>query len=277
MQTIQEISSKENQFVKLACSLQQKKYREELNLILLEGKKLIQEAIKKNIAIKYVFVKNKDILAEFADNSFDTSDVYISDDELMKKISTTETPAPIIAIASQPTKIDPLDTLVEQNLTTNKNIFLFCDTVRDPGNLGSIIRTAFAAGVKGIYISPESADVYNSKTLRSSMGAVFYGGINYISFDNLITNFEGYLQQNKTSLEIIGTSPHAKKSYCDISSLCPLKTILVVIGNEADGLSEDVSKRCTELIKIPLANEIESINVLAATSIILFDLANRWK
>ncbi len=287
MQTLQEITSKENQFIKLANSLQQKKHRQEQGLILLEGKKLIQEALKKNLCFKHIFIKEKAILDEFDPHAFDNCEIYISNQELMEKISTTDTPPPIVAIVDYPESKDPLDcigTTTQQNLNlqqkqlqANKDLFLYCDTVRDPGNLGSIIRTAFAAGVKAIYISPESADIYNTKTLRSSMGAVFYGSINYINFNELINKFTPYLEQHKTSLEIIGTSPYATKNYNEISDLCPLKTVLVVIGNEAHGLSEEISKRCTELVKIPLANDIESINVLAASSVVLFDLASRWK
>lgn len=275
MALIQEISSKENQFIKLAKSLHQKKQREELALMLLEGKKLISEAIKKNIKLKFVFTKDQSIIEELGINELDEIEIYIGDEELMSKISTTDTAPPIIAIAEQPKSQNPLKIKSEEK--NSKDIFLYCDTIRDPGNLGSIIRTAFAAGIKAIYISPESADIYNTKTLRSSMGAVFYGDIKYIGFDDLLNEFKDYIETKKTSLEIIGTSPYASKNYNEISNLCPLKTFLVVVGNEADGLNQTVSDKCTEFVKIPLQNGIESINVLAATSVILFDLSSRWK
>lgn len=268
MQTVtEEITSKENQFIKLAKSLHQKKDRNELNLFLIEGKNLLEEALKRNIKIKYLFYKDPKILSELQDLASTTQNFQI-DEELLGKISTTENPPPLVAIAEKPQIIDTLDTKKTQNLS---DIFLYCENIQDPGNLGSILRTAFAAGVQSIYLSDTSVDIYNSKVLRSSMGAVFCGSISYISLEELIHKLKEKSAQENKNLEIIGTSSHAPTSYQEIN-LNPRKNALVIVGNEAQGMSKEAESRCTQLVSIPLANEIESINVLAATSVILFSL-----
>lgn len=261
---IQTIESKENRYIKLATLLHQKKGREQEGLFLLEGKTLVQEALKKNLDIKFAFVSNTKTLDEIK-LPYDIQSFEISED-LMSKISTTDTPPPIVAIAKLPTFTDSLSG-IEQ-----KNIFLYLENISDPGNLGSIIRTAFAAGVKTIYISPGSVDVFNPKALRSSMGTAFYGKIEYIGLEELIEK----LKQHSNSLEILGTCPRAKTSYNDMQ-FSPFKNILLLVGNESHGLSDSAKELCTQLIQIPLANDVESLNILAATSIVLFELQKNNK
>ena len=261
---IQIIESKENKYIKLATLLHQKKGREQEGLFLLEGKTLVQEALKKNLDIKFTFVSNSKTLDEIK-LPYDIQSFEVSED-LMSKISTTDTPPPIVAVAQLPSFEDSLSG-IEQ-----KNIFLYLENISDPGNLGSIIRTAFAAGVKTIYISPGSVDVFNPKALRSSMGTAFYGAIRYIGLEELINK----LKQHSTSLEILGTCPRAEINYNDIQ-FSPFKNILLLVGNESHGLSDSAKKLCTQLVQIPLANDVESLNILAATSVILFELQKNNK
>jgi len=266
MPTIQEITSKDNQFIKLAHSLQQKKARKEEKLILLEGKTLVEEAIKKALKIKHVFIQEE---KELESLSLDPAvQVYKLDSELMARISTTDNPPPIVAIADTPK-------FPEAKLTTN-NLLLFCENVKDPGNLGSIIRTAFAAGVKNIYLSPGCVDIYNPKVIRSSMGSIFYGSIQYIDLKNLEPDLKQKSAEMGASLELMGTTPHTDSHYTEVQ-VNPLKNILLIIGNESQGMSEEAKGMCTRLVSIPLENGIESINVLAASSILLFAFSDKLK
>jgi TrmH family RNA methyltransferase len=258
---IQVIGSKDNQYIRLAALLHQKKGREQEGLFLLEGKTLVQEALKKNLNIKFAFVTDTSTLSEL-DLPYDIQSFEVNED-LMGKIATTDTPPPIVAIAELPVFGDALKG-VEQ-----KNIFLYLENISDPGNLGSIIRTAFAAGVKSIYISPGSVDVFNPKALRSSMGTAFYGPIRYIGLPELIEK----LKQHSSSLEILGTCPRAETNYSDMK-FSAFKNILLLVGNESHGLSDSAKALCTQLVQIPLANDVESLNILAATSVVLFGLKN---
>lgn len=261
---IQIIESKENQYIKLATLLHQKKGREQEGLLLLEGKTLVQEALKKGLNIKFAFVIDPATLAEL-DLPYDIQSFQVNND-LMARIATTDNPPPIVAIATMPVLEDSLEG------TEQGNIFLYLENIADPGNLGSIIRTAFASGVKTIYLSPGSVDVFNTKTLRSSMGTAFYGPIKYIALDELIKK----LKSNSKSLEILGTCPRAEINYSDIQ-FSPFKNILVLVGNESHGLSDSAKELCTQLVQIPLANDVESLNILAATSIVLFTLQSQMK
>lgn len=266
MPEIQEITSKDNQFIKLAGSLQQKKARREEALILIEGKTLVEEANKKNLNLKHIFIQDEKEL-EGLNISTDTA-VYKLDSELMSKISSTENPPPIVAIAETPK-------IPEAKLDTS-NLLLFCENVKDPGNLGSIIRTAFAAGVKNIYLSPNCVDIYNPKVIRSSMGAVFYGSIRYIELKELEQELKQKSAEMGASLELVGSTPYTDSHYTEVQ-VNPLKNILLIMGNESQGMSEEAKKMCTRLVSIPLENGIESINVLAASSVLLFALSDKLK
>lgn len=266
MPEIQEVASKDNQFIKLASSLQQKKARKEENLILIEGKTLVEEAIKKNLTIKHLFIQDEKELENLNLNS--SISIYKLDAELMSKISSTENPPPIVAIAETPK-------IPEAKLDTS-NLLLFCENVKDPGNLGSIIRTAFAAGVKNIYLSPKCVDIYNPKLIRSSMGAVFYGSIKYIELKELEQDLKQKSAEMGASLELIGSTPYTDSHYTEVQ-VNPLKNILLIMGNESQGMSEEAKQMCTRLVSIPLESGIESINVLAATSVLLFSLSDKLK
>ncbi len=261
------VLSKDNQYIKLAKSLHDKKSREQEGLFLLEGKTLIEEAIKKQIQLQTVFVLDESITSQLTLD--DTVKVFEIEKELMERICTTENPPPILAIAELP-QADL------KNKSSSSGTFLYLENISDPGNLGSIIRTAFAAGVQSIFLSPGSVDIYNTKVLRSSMGTVFYGPIKYIALETLINQ----LKQEVESLEILGTCPRNGVDYSELH-FNPLKSILVLVGNETRGLSEEAQDLCTQLVQIPLANDVESLNILAATSVILFGLkpqaAKLWK
>lgn len=263
---IQEITSKDNQQIKLAASLHQKKNRKELELFIIEGLTLLEEAFKKSVRIKQIFFLNEEDLSTLNINT--AIELYKIDHELMSKISTTENPPPVLAVAEY-LKIP------EAKLDTN-NLLLYGENIRDPGNLGSIIRTAFAAGVKNIYLSTNSVDIYNPKLIRSSMGAIFYGHIKYIELKDLEQDLKTQSAAIGASLELIGTTPHTDSHYSDVQ-LNPLKNVLLIIGNESEGMSQEAQEACTRLVSIPLENDIESINVLAATSVLLFSLSEKLK
>lgn len=282
---LNEIVSKDNQHVKLACSLHEKKYRKEKNLILFEGKTLIEEALKRNIKIQTLFYFKDDVFEDFKKKHADkiNFEAYKVSLEIMEKISTTDSAPPLIAISEKPSFTDPLhnDSQLKllETLNSDKkvgNLFIYCENIQDPGNLGSIIRTAFSAGVEAVYLSHDCADVYNPKTLRSSMGTMFCGPVVYRDLSELKEQLKAFSSKNQTSYEIIGTSSYAETNFDEIN-INKMKNLLLMVGNESKGLREESLKTCTMNIKINLENDIESLNVLSATSIILFDLKNKLK
>lgn len=277
---IQKISSRDNQYIKLARYLHQKRGRQEKNLFLLEGKTLIQEALKKNLTIQFLFLQDASLLNEIGRQA--QCQVFELDAELMARVATTENPPPAIAIAEMPEFEDPLNqqqssskqenlSNLEPQASKSQDTYLYLENISDPGNLGSIIRTAFAAGIKSIYLSPGSVDVFNPKVLRASVGTAFYGPIKYLALDELKAKIQDEAKNKTMSLEVIGTCPHSDKSYQDLQ-FSPFKDVLILVGNESHGLSDSAKELCTELVSIPLANDVESLNILAATSIILFGL-----
>lgn len=280
---INEIASKDNQQVKLACSLHEKKYRKEKNLILLEGVTLIKEVLKRKIKIHNLFYVKDSVLEEFKNNHPEERnfEIYKVSPEIMEKISTTDTPSPLVAISDKPNFADPLHHDEQLSLLKNENsekqtgnLFIYGENIQDPGNLGSIIRTAFSAGVTAIYLSHDCADIFNPKTLRGSMGTMFCGPVIYKDLPEIKERLKTFSSENQTSYEIIGTSSYAETNYDEVN-INKLKNIMLLIGNESKGLRDSSLQSCTMNVKIKLENNIESLNVLSATSIILFDLKNK--
>lgn len=262
---MQEIHSKDNQYIKLATSLHKKKTRDELGCFIIEGNTLLEEAIKKNQTIKHVFFLEETYYAKFKSLLNAETDCFIINENLMSKISSTETAPPLVAIIEK--------TQTKQEIKQG-NFFIYGDDISDPGNLGSIIRTSFASGINKIFLSPNSCDIHNSKTLRSSVGTVFYGDIQYLDLTSVIQNLKSLANDQNKSLKVIGTSSHASRSIFN-SNFDPNDIHLILLGSEAKGLSQEAIDACTELISIPLHNDIESINVLAAASVILFEISKQ--
>lgn len=277
---IQEITSPQNKFIKLAKSLNSSKGRKSSGLFLIEGHKVLQEALKRKIKLQYIFIAETGFedslesisLKEYQRNeNIDGIIINKTPDRILKQISTTDTPSRVIAIAKQSTS-------KQSNEQENQKVTfsLYCEDIQDPGNLGSMIRSAFAAGVKNIYLSKACADIHNPKTVRSSMGAIFAGSI--YSNASIITEGDCSLikleNETRFSLEnfqIIGSSSHTELNYKDLK-LDKDKPILLMVGNEGKGLSEKSLQLCTSTVKIPMHNNIESLNALAATSVLLFHL-----
>ncbi len=254
------INSSENQYIKLAKSLHSKAGRKKSGSFLIEGEKILEEAFKNNIEIEYIFTLDESA-AQHIDiekflapnkNKVNEAPVFMVDESLMKKITTTESLVSTIAIAKQFEKIAPV----------NDNFILYCEEIQDPGNLGSIIRSAFAAGVTSIKLSENCADIFNPKTVRSSKGVMFCGAIEKnVSLKDL----------DKFDHLKIGSSLNTDTDYSNMKEKLNGK-VLLMAGNEANGLSNEAQEACDLLVKIPMANNIESLNVTAATSIFLFEI-----
>lgn len=247
------ITSKNNEIFKYLKKLKNKKYREEDKLFMLEKPVVIVEAesfVPKYIAISetaYKENKFEDILKNFNDEK-----TYIFKDNLFNQISDAVTPPGIIAYYNH------LDR--EFNEFSGKYIYL--DDVREPGNLGGMIRSADAFGLDGIILSPNCCDLYNPKTVRSSMSSIFRLPIYKMNKEKLVG-----LGFNLISTSIVKSVSIRDYEFKDKD--------IVIIGNEAKGVSDYLIKKANMSINIPISEKVDSLNANVAASIIIYEMT-KW-
>ena len=248
------IESKENTLFKYTKKLKERKYRTKENKYIIEGFRLVQEAFKAKCNIEYLIVNEngKDKLNDYLNEYMDNIKIYEMKNELFIQLVATENTQGIIAVVNINNSIDDI----------KGDFYLLCDKVQDPGNLGIIIRTAHAAGVSGIILTKGTVDIYNDKTIRSTMGSIFYTPIIY---DNDLS-FLNKLKSNDFSL--VATSLEESKNFFDedLSG-----KIILSVGNEGNGISDEIFSLADKKVKIPMPGGAESLNVGVATSIILFE------
>lgn len=183
----------------------------------------------------------------------DNIDTYIVSYSVLKNISNTENPQGIVAVTNY---------FKKESLDLENGFYILVDKVQDPGNMGTIIRTAHAAGALGIITTKGTVDVYNEKTLRSTMGSIFY--IPIIEDDNL--NKVRFLQQNGFRLLI--SSLDTNNNFYDVNMT---ENMIIAVGNEGNGISEDLNNISDIKVKIPMPGLAESLNVAVACSIMTFE------
>ena len=235
------LSSTDNEKVKLFKKIRNTKYIKTNKLFIVEGEHLVVEAIKKNI-VKYILIKEDyDYSSEY--------EVIKCSEKVMKYISTLDSVPYIMAVCN----------LIEEKEEIGNKIVIL-DNVSDPGNIGTIIRNSVAFNIDTIILSNESVNKYNDKLIRSSQGMIFH--INIISLDIL----EALNKIKNKNIEIIGTSLHTD---IYLNNLKHLEKYAVVLGNEGKGISDKVLNECSQLVKIKINNNCESLNVAVASGIIL--------
>ena len=239
------ITSKNNQQLKnVRKLLESAKYRKETGLFVVEGERLFKEVPEGLIAQVYVSEK-------FQGNLPDEKICEVVDAEIFKGISDTVSPQGILAVVRKPR-------FAEEDAPEGKVILL--DGVRDPGNMGTIIRTAEAAGVRAVYLSPDCADIFNPKVVRSTMGSIFRVPVFYADLLEVIKKFK------ESKKAVYGTSLEADKFYDEVS----LSDAGIVIGNEANGISREVLSSVTCNVKIPMKGKVESLNAAVCAAVLMF-------
>ncbi len=225
--------------IKLISSLQQKKYRKQHGLFFVEGEKVIQELLDSDFVLDELFV-TEDIFKDILNRT------VISASEL-KKISALASPNNSLAVFRIPAD-DELEL---------SGLILALDSVRDPGNLGTIIRLCDWFGIQHLVCSEDTVDVYNPKVLQATMGSITRVKVSYLDLKTFLS---------QTQLSIFGTFMEGKNIY---KSNLPQEGI-IVLGNEANGISTAIEQCITHKITIPrFGNPTESLNVATATAIIL--------
>lgn len=249
------IESKENNLFKNTKKLKERKNRNKSNKYIIEGFRLIQEAFKANVDIDYLIVTEDSIgkLDIFLlDYITDNIKIYKISDNLFKELISTENPQGIVAVVNM--NIMPLE--------PNGNFYLLCDRLQDPGNLGTIIRTAHAAGVEGIILTKGTVDIYNEKTIRSTMGSMFYIPIHYDNDLSLVKRLK------EDGFNIVVTSLDTDKNFFDVDLR---GKVLLTVGNEGNGVSDEVLEIADTKVKIPMPGNAESLNVSIAASVIMYE------
>lgn len=240
------ITSLENEKIKNYSKLQQKKYRDLTNEYLVEGKHLVLEAQKNNVLKEVLLLEEESPLAGIPF-------VYVTPD-IMKKLSTLDTPSTIIGICAKKN--------VSQILGHK---ILLLDAIRDPGNLGTIIRSAAAFNVDTLVLSEDTVDLYNPKVLRSTQGMYHYLNIIEMPLEKALS----IIKENK--IPLYGTNVNEGTNVKELSH--PEKYALIM-GNEGQGVKKEIAQLCEKNIYIPMNKNVESLNVAIATSILLYELDN---
>ena len=239
------ITSLDNDRIKNYIKLKDRKYRKKTKTFIVEGMHLVLEACKKDLVIELIV--EKDVVLPI-----NLPTVYVTN-EIINKISEMESPSNVMALCK----------MQENEIVGDKILML--DEIQDPGNLGTIIRSAAAFNVDTIVLSPNSVDMYNPKVIRSTQGMVFHSNIVVKDLLPVIDELK------KKEIPIYGTKVDYGKDIRDLKEKDKKKYCLIM-GNEGNGVSEEVLDKCDAYFYIDMNENVESLNVGVATSILLYEL-----
>ena len=251
------LTSIKNPLIKQVRKLHQAKERQKQNLLLIEGTNSIEAACQADYQLDVIFYtarwqENHQLLYEKILQKNSTTQPVSS--EVLSAIATTVNPDGVVAIAPRS---------VAQPASVINRLGVALEKLQDPGNLGTIIRTAAATEVDGLWLSPNSVDIYNPKVLRASAGQWFQ--MPMATNQNLLKQAR---QQQQQGVQVIATTSQAAKTYWEVDLTRPS---LILLGNEGAGLSQELIELADERVIIPLANGVESLNVAVATALLLYE------
>lgn len=251
--SIRKITSSDNKIYKKALSLLKKKYRDSEGLYLIEGENLLEEAVKCRQDIKTVFVSES-----YSRSLFGQEDkAFVLDDKLFSKLSETETSQGVISVVKKP------EAKASDFINLSGDCFVVLDRLQDPGNIGTIIRTADGAGYKLAIVMKGTADVFSSKVVRAATGSLFRMPVVYMASAKELAEFTRAAGKKL----VVSSLDNSRYYYHEDLS----KDIVLVIGNEGNGVSEELMD-CSDLkVKIPMQGNIESLNASVAAGILLYE------
>ena len=256
------ITSKDNEVVKNIRKLKEKKYRDSSNEYIVEGLKMIEEAIEENVKIKKIVVcenclKDSEIEQKFMYKIAKYDCIYVSS-KVFGLLTDVVNPQGMLAVIQKDG--------TEDKICYDDDIIVVLDGIQDPGNLGTILRTVDSVGLKQIILSKTSVDAYNPKVVRSTMGAIFR--VKIIEAENLVETLKNI---KKHKFKIVATSLEESES---IYKMDYTKKV-IVIGNEANGVSREILDIADAKAKIPMLGKTESLNASIATGVILYEYVRR--
>ena len=250
---MREISSKDNKIFRLCEQLSHKKYRDKLGLYLIEGENLLEEAVKNGAAIKTVLM-----CRDYRGSLFGTEDkAFCLSDKLIEQLSQTETTQGIMAIVEKP-ELSP-----DLFLNRGGGNFIVLDRLQDPGNIGTILRTADAVGYELAIVMKGTADVFSPKAVRAATGSLFRMPVVFMDSVDELMEFT-----RAAGKKLVATCFDTDRYYYDENLK---ENIALIIGNEGSGISRELIE-CSDLkIKIPMHGNIESLNASVAAGILMYE------
>lgn len=266
----QTVSSRQNPLIKFVCGLADKKRRTESGLFRFDGVKLLGEAVSARLEIKYIIYRElpSELTAELVQRALDEG--LVTDEGVVpvtqtvfEKISEEHSPEGVITVAKMPTE---LHACVGEYIPKREEKILVAESLRDPGNLGTVIRSAYALGIERLILTDDCADIYNPRTLRAAMGAAFKLPTFTVTHGEL-PEYIGKLRHS--GRRVLATALcEGARSIADMT-LCHGDCF--VIGNEGHGLSRECIDACTESVIIPMRDGAESLNAAAAAAICIWE------
>lgn len=242
------ITSVKNQQIKTWAKLKQRKYRKEQGLFIVEGEHLVEEALKSDWELETIVIK------ENFEPNFDLSNHFVEavSDHVFAHLSETKTPQGILAIVK-----------MREEEEYKKNRLLILDAVQDPGNLGTMIRTADAAGFDAIILGGGTVDLYNDKVIRASQGSIFHIPIIELSLETAVD------QLKESGVSICAST---------LERAVPVQTIEwpeqvgLIVGNEGSGVNQTLIEKSDLLVHIPIYGKAESLNVSIAAGVMMYQM-----
>jgi TrmH family RNA methyltransferase len=251
------ITSSQNSKIKLVRALMGRtKERREANAFVVEGVRLVEEAVNSKWGFQFALYDNdlnkrgKQLVEKLQNENIELEKVESS---LLRTLSETESPQGILAVVS----------LTQLQILNSLNFVLILDQIRDPGNLGTLLRTAAATGVQAVLLPPETTDAFAPKVVRAGMGAHFRLPIHSMTWEEI---------REQTKDLHIHLAEMEGQSCWETDLRQPLA---LIIGSEAEGASEEARKLATQKISIPMAGNVESLNAAVAGSVLMFEVVRQ--
>lgn len=270
------ITSRNNPIVKWASSLSEKKYRDAEGAFIIEGEKLSFEALDAGLPVLQVFVdesKRDGIVKRLEKYRYDPKyadvSVNILSESAFSKISSEKSPQGIILAIKHLDFFTKLDIIYKEEFLLNaeERAIILC-SIRDPGNLGSVIRSAVAFGTEHIILTDDCVDLYNSKTVRAAMGSLFKIKATVVSDMSACISMLRGSGRRVFAAEL-------RPGALSLSDISPKSTDVVVIGNEGHGIPVDVSAACDNSIYIPISENTESLNASVAAGVLMWEFSKK--
>lgn len=249
------MASISNNEIKHIKSLQQKKFRDETGLFVVEGEKMVEEALKSGFKVESVY--HRDEIGQDA----------------MDRISSLSSPSPVLAVVRKPVDIYVGDSEDFKSLVSEHGLYLGLDTIRDPGNLGTILRIADWFGIDAVFATRDTVDVFNPKVVQATMGAIFRVKMHYVDLPAL-------------SEEILAAGGKVYGTFLDGRNMYQLdldpgldSPVMIVTGNESEGISDRMSELVSDRLYIPPypvgSPGSESLNAAVATALTVAEFRRR--
>ena len=244
-----------NNEIKKVKSLQQKKFRDEYGLFIAEGEKMVKEAMSSGFCVEKVYYKSE------------------IGDEAMGRISSLSSPSPALAVVRKPSDVFIEDPAALQDMLGAGGLYLALDGIRDPGNLGTIMRIADWFGIDAIFATKDTVDVYNPKVVQATMGAIFRVKIHYVDLPALSR------VMLKSGGKVYGTFLDGENMYERPLETGKDRPVMIVIGNESEGISDEMAALVSDRLYIPPypagSPGSESLNAAIATAITVAEFRRR--